>query len=128
MIRKRLAPLAFLVAGLLLGTALTNVVYPHPASAQSMKAMTRGQMSRADTEMMRAMQAMNDQMHALKLTGNTDRDFMLMMIPHHRAAVSMAQVELHYGKSDMVKDLAKSISTSQRKESAQMKSWLAESF
>ena len=34
----------------------------------------------------------------MKPTGNPDKDFVMMMIPHHQGAVDMAKVELQYGK------------------------------
>ena len=127
MIHKRLWSVSLLLAGVLLGAAFTNFG-PPIAAAQSMGSMNGMHMSRSDTQMMQAMQAMNVQMRALKLSGNTDRDFMLMMIPHHRAAVAMAQVELRYGKSEQVKSLARNIISDQRKEISQMKNWLVRSF
>lgn len=128
MIGKRLWPVGLVFLGVLLGAAFSNLT-PHVAAAQSMGPMASGKhMSRADTQMMQAMDTMNVQMRALNLNGNTDRDFMLMMIPHHRAAVAMAQVELRYGKSGQVKNLARSIISDQRKEISQMKTWLAESY
>jgi uncharacterized protein (DUF305 family) len=34
---------------------------------------------------------------AVKPTGDIDRDFVAMMVPHHRGAVDMARAELKYG-------------------------------
>ena len=48
-------------------------------------------------QMMRAMQRMDAGMMAAKSTGNPDRDFAAMMIPHHQGAIDMAKVELIYG-------------------------------
>jgi uncharacterized protein (DUF305 family) len=33
----------------------------------------------------------------IKPTGDVDRDFVAMMVPHHRGAVDMAKAELKYG-------------------------------
>jgi uncharacterized protein (DUF305 family) len=57
------------------------------------------------------------------LTGQTDKDFVAGMIPHHRGAVDMAQVELKYGKDPQMKKLAKDIIAAQKKEIAFMQEW-----
>jgi len=62
-----------------------------------------------------------------KMTGGADRDFMLMMIPHHQSAIDMARVELKYGKDARVRALATSIISAQQKEINEMQSWLGSS-
>ena len=60
----------------------------------------------------------------VKPTGKPDKDFVLMMIPHHQGAVDMAKVELKYGTDPELKQLANDIVAAQEKEIAQMKAWL----
>jgi hypothetical protein len=58
-------------------------------------------------------------MHAamnVPYTGNADRDFARMMIPHHQGAIDMALVELRYGKDQRLKRLAQEIIVSQQQE------------
>lgn len=61
----------------------------------------------------------------MKPTGDADKDFVAMMIPHHQAAVDMAEVELKYGKDKKLRVMAEDIIKSQKKEIAEMKEWLA---
>src|ERR1700722_15450522 len=60
-----------------------------------------------------------------KPTGNPDKDFVLMMMPHHQGAIDMAKVELQYVTDPELRQLATDIVTAQEKEIAQMKDWLA---
>jgi len=82
-------------------------------------------MSPADRAMSKGMERMQRDMSAAPMTGDTDRDFVAMMIPHHQGAVDMAKVELRYGKDAMLRKLAKNIIASQDKQIIQMKRWQA---
>jgi uncharacterized protein (DUF305 family) len=72
--------------------------------------------------------SMQDMMKAMNVTptGNPDKDFVLMMMPHHQGAIDMAKVELQYGTDPELRQLATDIVAAQEKEIAQMKDWLAE--
>ena len=61
----------------------------------------------------------------VKPTGNPDKDFVLMMTPHHQGAIDMAKVELQYGTDPELRQMATDIIAAQEKEIAQMKDWLA---
>jgi uncharacterized protein (DUF305 family) len=74
---------------------------------------------------MQAMDKMQDAMKSMKMTGDPDRDFVIMMIPHHQAAIDMAKVELAQGKDEATRKLAQDIVSAQEKEIADMKAWLA---
>jgi uncharacterized protein (DUF305 family) len=45
----------------------------------------------------------------IKPTGNIDRDFVAMMVPHHQGAIDMAQTELRYGREAHLKRIAQEI-------------------
>jgi uncharacterized protein (DUF305 family) len=57
---------------------------------------------------------MNDM--AIKPTGDIDRDFTLMMIPHHQGAVDMALAQLRYGKNEQLRRIAQEIVVEQMQE------------
>lgn len=115
---------ALLVAALLLPDAA------RAADASSPGGMAMGPpgtppQSPADQAMMQGMMQMRQSMEAAPITGDPDRDFVAMMVPHHRGAVSMAEVELRYGKDPGLRQLARAIIAAQDREIAQMDDWAA---
>jgi uncharacterized protein (DUF305 family) len=53
-------------------------------------------------------------------TGDVDRDFAGMMIPHHQGAIDMALAELRYGTNEQLRRIAQEIIVSQQQEIAAM--------
>src|SRR5262245_47511903 len=53
--------------------------------------------------------AMNNMMAdmVIKPSGDIDRDFVAMMVPHHRGEIAMAQAELRYGHDEQLRCLAR---------------------
>lgn len=94
------------------------------ANCPAMATMMQRAHAPADRQMMSAMMTMHRSMANMQFTGNTDRDFMTMMVPHHEAAIGMAKAEIQYGKDPRVIALAKNIITAQQKEINEMESWL----
>jgi len=52
----------------------------------------------------------------VKPSGDVDRDFVEMMVPHHQGAVDMAQTELKYGHNAQLRRLAQQIVKAQQRE------------
>ena len=67
----------------------------------------------------------NEKMSSMKMTGNTDADFAMMMRIHHQGAIDMAQAEMRDGKDPQMKKMAKDIIAAQKKEIAQFDKFLA---
>jgi uncharacterized protein (DUF305 family) len=62
--------------------------------------------------------AMNRMMKDMtaKPTGDIDRDFVEMMVPHHQGAIDMARTELKYGHNEQLRRLAQEIIVNQEQE------------
>jgi hypothetical protein len=58
---------------------------------------------------------------AVKPTGDIDRDFVAMMVPHHQGAIDMAQAVLRYGRNEQLRRLAQEIVVTQQQEIAAMR-------
>ena len=65
--------------------------------------------------MMQAMERMHRDMNIVP-SGDPDRDFAAMMIPHHKGAVDMAKVELQFGQNPVLRRLAQGIIVEQLQE------------
>ena len=72
------------------------------------------------TENDQAMTRMMDGM-SIKPSGDVDRDFTAMMIPHHQGAIDMAQVELRYGHNEQLRRIAQEIIVEQQQEITAMR-------
>ena len=77
----------------------------------------------AATQMNDAMARMHRDM-AMPSSGDSDRDFAAMMIPHHQGAIDMARVLLKYGQDERLKRLAQSIIVEQGQEINYMRTLL----
>jgi len=65
--------------------------------------------------MMQATERMHKDMNIVP-TGDPDRDFAAIMIPHHQGAIDMAKVELQFGKNPVLRRLAQGIIVEQLQE------------
>jgi uncharacterized protein (DUF305 family) len=70
------------------------------------------------------MDQMHGQMNKAQVSGDPDRDFVALMVPHHQSAVDMAKAYLKSGRDPRLRALAQEIIQSQRAEIAYMRSRL----
>ena len=94
------------------GAAMVSAVGVLPAAADSLAAAFAAENDAAMTRMMAGME--------VKPSGNIDRDFAAMMIPHHQGAIEMAQAELRYGSNEQLRRIAQEIIVDQQQEIAAM--------
>ena len=100
-------------------TACSNA--PVPADKTAVPAHEIDFIKENDVAMNRMMASME-----VKPTGDIDRDFARMMIPHHQGAIDMSQALLRHGKSDELKSLARAIIAKQAEEIAIMQRYAGE--
>jgi uncharacterized protein (DUF305 family) len=77
------------------------------ARAEDMKGMnmmTKPAATPADKAFAASMKTMMNGMN-VKPTGKPDKDFVLVMMPHHQGAIDMAKVELQYGTDPELRQL-----------------------
>ena len=80
------------------------------------------------SEASKALMAVNEKMMTdmmAPMSGNPDRDFVVMMIPHHQGAIEMARVQLQFGTDPGIRKLAEAVIAAQKTEIAEMEAWLA---
>jgi uncharacterized protein (DUF305 family) len=76
------------------------------------------------SELVASMDKMHAAMGAIERSGNSDIDFVRLMLPHHQAAIDMAKTQLLYGKDPQMRRLAQEIITDQQSEIELMQRWL----
>ena len=70
------------------------------------------------------MQTMHSEMASARSSGDSDIDFVRVMVPHHRAALDMAKTELLHGRDPEMRRLAQEIVADQQSEIELMNLWL----
>src|ERR1700755_1359992 len=71
----------------------------------------RGFMHANEVAMERMMAGMT-----IRPSGDVDKDFLAMMVPHHQGAIDMAIAELRYGRNEQLRRLAQEIIVTQQDE------------
>ena len=70
----------------------------------------------ASNAMMKSMMSGMNKMMGMKMTGDPDHDFAMMLKMHHQSAVEMADMEMKQGKNAQVKAMASKIKESNQKD------------
>jgi uncharacterized protein (DUF305 family) len=76
------------------------------------------------SELLGSMEKMHLAMGSVERSGDSDVDFVRLMLPHHQAAIDMARTQLMYGKDSQMRRLAQEIITDQESEIQLMQLWL----
>lgn len=103
---KRFGPFTILAALLLLAASgEAQEFHEHdPDNQESFAKIMAQAMRRMDKDM------------SIQHTGDPDRDFAAMMIPHHQGAIDMAKAELRFGRNPVLLRLAQGIIVEQQQE------------
>lgn len=81
--------------------------------------------SSASNAMMKSMQSGLTKMMNMKMTGDPDHDFAMMLKMHHQGAVEMADLEIKQGTNAKTKALATSIKATNQKEIKELDQFLS---
>ena len=87
-----------------------------PIAALAKPAGEAAYLAENDTAMSKMMNDMT-----VKPSGDVDRDFVAMMVPHHQGAIDMAVAVLRYGSNEKIRRLAQEIIVTQQEEIAAMR-------
>jgi uncharacterized protein (DUF305 family) len=140
--KRRLTALLILLAGIIV--ALPTSAQPIPAQGGTQTQKNTGSQHigdqnngshdggnrRHDTptqdwaELMTDMHKMHAAMGSVERSGDSDVDFVRLMLPHHQAAIDMAKTQLLHGKDPQMRRLAQEIITDQQSEIELMQLWL----
>ena len=110
----------FAIVTILLGTFVIKgqqAMHKHAIKSESGSAWA---------ELQSSTEKMHLAMHSIASSGNSDADFVRLMIPHHQAAIDMAKTQLLYGKDPQMRRLAQEIIADQQSEIELMNLWLKE--
>lgn len=120
--RKLTSSLCF-SAAIVLSAVGAAQAQPAPADAP----MSKDHMQQSGTgsaDMNQSKMSGMDGMQKMQMSGDTDKDFAMMMKMHHQQALDMAQIELEHGSSPELKAMAKKIIVGQKKEIAEFDRWM----
>lgn len=122
LISRRLKPAAVMLSALFVAAGTAAL-----ASAQLLTTTTdicttpaSGVEASFNAENEAAMSKMMSDM-AIAPSGDVDRDFVALMVPHHQGAIDMARAVLRHGSNPQIRRLAQEIIVTQQQEIAVMR-------
>jgi uncharacterized protein (DUF305 family) len=114
---EKVSPYEAMLAASVPGAAAAPMAPPVPQTAGTLSVAAERPFRReSDT----ATTSMMDDM-AIKPTGQVDRDFVAMMVPHHQGAIDMAEAELRYGRGAQLRRIAQEIIVDEMQQIALMR-------
>jgi len=119
---KYLSSLAFFLT-LSLTAAMVTAADDHQMPQHQPNSSDHGDFHK---EYMKAMDQMHGPMMEGVMASDPDAAFVKGMIPHHKGAVAMAEIQLKYGQDPQLRKLAQEIIAAQDKEIELMEKWLKE--
>jgi uncharacterized protein (DUF305 family) len=69
-----------------------------------------------------AMNKMMQKMKSIKMSGDVDHDFAMMMAEHHQGSIDMAEIIVKSGKDEKIKMMAQTILDKQKEEQKELRS------
>jgi hypothetical protein len=116
----KVSAVVFAISALSFGVGFLRAITPAEMHAPSSQPNADPNWS----ELVASMDKMHMAMEAVAYSGNSDVDFVRLMLPHHQAAVDMAKTQLLHGKDHQMRRLAQEIITDQQLEIELMQLWL----
>ncbi len=113
---NRFTSLALLAAGAIIGSTLLSPALAQHDDQKSGHAIQPQSKSSPSQMMHMAMSKMDKNMATMKMTGDTDQDFAVMMAEHHQGAIEMAEIEVKHGKNAALRAMAKKMIAMQKQE------------
>lgn len=96
------------------------------ASAQESGSNSKDSKGTPSADMHGMMMKGMKEMQSMRMTGDTDKDFAMMMRHHHQQGIEMAQMELQRGKNSTMREMAQKIIDAQKKEIGEFDQWMKE--
>lgn len=103
---------------------LKTLVANHKPAEKKEGSTDAGHAGGEHNELMDIMNKTMEKMKGMKMTGDADKDFAMMMIPHHQSAVDMSENEISHGKHVEMKKFAQKVIDGQSKEIKEFEEWL----
>jgi uncharacterized protein (DUF305 family) len=113
-----------IIVGLAVPAVLFGALVIQAQENCRMHANTKSAAEPGWSELNSSMDKMRVSMAAMQSSGDSDVDFVELMLPHHQAAIDMAKVELKFGNDPQMRRMAQEIINDQQSEVALMQLWL----